>query len=97
MARVITGHGPFPSTYAGRGRRERGAARAWSGFLTWDDLAEYATFMRDLVAAVEREFSAGRSAAEAAAGLELPDRYADYDLTNLEAAVAVLYAELDAR
>lgn len=97
VARVITGHGPFPSTYAGRGRRERGMARAWSGFMTWDDLAEYAAFVRDLVAAVEREFAAGRDADEAAAGLELPDRYADYDLTDLEAAVAALYAELEAR
>ncbi len=96
VARVITGHGPFPSTYAGRGRRERGAARAWSGFLTWDDLAEYAAFMRDLVTAVEREFTAGRSAAEAAT-LALPDRYAEYDLTGLPAAVDALYAELAAR
>ncbi len=97
VARVITGHGPFPSTYAGRGRRERGAARAWSGFLTWDDLAEYAAFTRDLVSAVEREFEAGRSAAEAAAGLELPDRYAGYDLTDLQAAVDALYTELASR
>ncbi len=97
VARVITGHGPFPSTYAGRGRRERGAARAWSGFLTWDDLAEYAAFARALVTAVEREFTAGRSAAEAAAGLALPDRYADYDMTGLPAAVDALYAELAAR
>ena len=97
VARVITGHGPFPSTYAGRGRRERGAARAWSGFLTWDDLAEYAAFMRDLVAAVEREFEAGRGSADAAGALALPDRYAGYDLTNLPAAVDALYAELAAR
>ena len=97
VARVITGHGPFPSTYAGRGRRERGRARAWSGFLTWDDLAEYAAFVRDLVTAVEREFAAGRSASDAAAGLALPDRYAGYDLTNLPAAVEALYAELAAR
>ncbi len=97
VARVITGHGPFPSTYAGRGRRERGAARAWSGFLTWDDLAEYAAFMRDLVTAVEREFAAGRGAADAAGALALPDRYAGYDLTNLPAAVEALYKELAAR
>ena len=99
VARVITGHGPFPSTYAGRGRRERGAARAWSGFLTWDDLAEYAAFTRDLVTAVEREFAAGSGAAEAAAALalELPGRYADYDLTNLQAAVDAIFAELAAR
>lgn len=99
VARVITGHGPFPSTYAGRGRRERGAARAWSGFLTWDDLAEYAAFTRDLVAAAEREFAAGSSVAEATAALELelPGQYADYDLTNLQAAVDALYTELTAR
>ena len=99
VARVITGHGPFPSTYAGRGRRERGAARAWSGFLTWDDLAEYAAFTRAIVSAVEREFTAGRGAAEATAALELelPGRYADYDLTNLQAAVDALYTELAAR
>jgi glyoxylase-like metal-dependent hydrolase (beta-lactamase superfamily II) len=97
VARVITGHGPFPTTYAGRGRRERGAARAWSGFLTWDDLAEYAEFTRDLVTAVEREFSAGSSAGDAAAALRLPDRYAGYDLTGLQAAVDALYAELTGR
>ena len=97
VARVITGHGPFPTTYAGRGRRDRGAARAWSGFLTWDDLAEYAEFTRDLVTAVEREFSAGSSAGDAAAALQMPDRYAGYDLTGLRAAVDALYAELAAR
>ena len=99
VARVITGHGPFPSTYAGRGRRERGAARAWSGFLTWDDLVEYAAFTRELVTAVEAEFAAGRSAGDAAAALALalPDRYAGYDLTDLPAAVDALFAELAAR
>jgi cyclase len=99
VARVISGHGPFPSTYAGRGRRERGAARAWSGFLTWDDLVEYAAFTRELVTAVEAEFAAGRSAGDAAAALALalPDRYAGYDLTDLPAAVDALYAELAAR
>ena len=99
VARVITGHGPFPSTYAGRGRRERGAARAWSGFLTWDDLVEYAAFTRELVTAVEAEFAAGRSAGDAAAALALalPDRYAGFDLTDLPAAVDALFAELAAR
>ena len=99
VARVITGHGPFPSTYAGRGRRERGAARAWSGFLTWDDLVEYTAFTRELVTAVEAEFAAGRSAGDAAAALALalPDRYAGYDLTDLPAAVDALFAELAAR
>ena len=92
VTRVITGHGPFPSTYAGRGRREQGAARPWSGFLTWGDLAEYAAFTRDLATAAEREFAAGRAAGDAAAALarELAPRYAGYDLAGLPAAVAAL-------
>ena len=34
---------------------------------------------------------------EAAEALELPDRYAGYDLTNLPAAVDALYTELAAQ
>ena len=38
--RVITAHGPIPTTYAGRGRLDRGDRRAWTGWMTWDDLSE---------------------------------------------------------
>ena len=49
--RVITAHGPIPTTYAGRGRRDRDDRRAWTGWMTWDDLREYADFNSDRPAA----------------------------------------------
>ena len=94
--RVISGHAPFPSTYAGRGRRERGAA-AWTGWFTRDDLAEYADFNRAFLEAVEASHVQGLSAAEAAAALTLPERFADYDMAQAAANVVAIYAELAAR
>jgi len=95
--RVITGHGPIPTTYAGRGRRDRGGRRAWTGWMTWDDLAEYADFNRDFLAAVRASYEAGRSVDEAAADLDLPERYAGYDMERARANVEVIYDELAGR
>lgn len=95
--RVITGHGPIPTTYAGRGRRDRGARRAWSGWMTRDDLAEYADFNRDFLASVRTSYEAGRSVDEAAANLDLPARYAGYDLQRARANVEAIYNELAGR
>ena len=95
--RVITGHGALPTTYAGRGRRDRGARRAWTGWMTRDDLAEYADFNRDFLTAVRAAFEAGRSVDEAATTLDLPDRYADYDMEQARANVEAIYGELAAR
>ena len=95
--RVITAHAPIPTTYAGRGRRDRGDRRAWTGWLTWDDLREYADFNRDFLAAVRAAHEAGRSIDDAAAGLDLPERYADYDMEQARANVEVIYAELEGR
>ena len=97
VTRVITGHGPFPTTYAGRGRRDRGTDRAWTGFLTWDDLAEYADFTREYVSAVEEAFAAGQSVEEATATLAVAERYGDYDLGDAGVAIETLYEELSAR
>ncbi|MCY4120262.1 MAG: MBL fold metallo-hydrolase [Acidobacteria bacterium] len=95
--RVITGHGPIPTTYAGRGRRDRGARRAWTGWMTWDDLTEYADFNRDFLAAVRASYEAGRNVDEAAANLQLPERYAGYDMARARANVEVIYHELAGR
>ena len=95
--RVISGHAPFPSTYAGRGRRERGAAAAWTGWFTWDDLADYADFNRAFLEAVEGSHAQGLSAAEAAAALALPERFADYGMAQAAANVEAIYAELESR
>ena len=95
--RVITGHGPIPTTYAGRGRRDRGARRAWTGWTTWDDLAEYADFNRDFLASVRASREAGRSVEAAAANLNLPERYAGYGMERARANVEAIYDELAAR
>lgn len=97
VSRVITGHDEFPTTYAGRGRRELGANRAWTGFFTWDDLAEYADFTREFVDAVEIAFGEGQSAAEAATTLRLPVQYADYDMEHAVASIESIYTELSVR
>ena len=95
--RVITAHAPIPTTYAGRGRRDRGDRRAWTGWLTWDDLREYADFNRDFLAAVRAAREAGRSIDDAAANLDLPERYADYGMEQARANVEAIYAELEGR
>jgi glyoxylase-like metal-dependent hydrolase (beta-lactamase superfamily II) len=95
--RVITGHGPIPTTYAGRGRRDRGGRRAWTGWMTWDDLAEYADFNAAFLASVRASYEAGRSIEEAVAGLDLPERYAGYDLGRARANVEAIYNELAGR
>ena len=95
--RVITAHAPIPTTYAGRGRRDSGERRAWTGWMTWDDLREYADFNRDFLAAVSASHEAGRSVDEAAANLDLPDRYAGYDMEQARANVRAIYSELEGR
>ena len=97
VTRVVTGKGPFPSTYAGRGRRETGDRRPWTGWVTWNDVAEYADFNRDFLATVEEAFRAGKSVDEAAEGLQLPDRYADYGMSLARENVEAIYGELAAR
>ena len=95
----ITGHGAFPSTYAGRGRLEQGSNRPWGNFMTWDDLAEYADFNREFLETVTASHDGGRSVDQAMANLtlNLPDRYADYGMEHARANVEAIYAELGAR
>ena len=93
--RVITGHGPFPTTYAGRGRRETGARRAWSGFYTWDDLTEYAAFVRVFVESIVRSYESGQELDAALADLRIPVNYAAYDMANATASAEAIYAELE--
>ena len=94
VTRVITGRGPRPYTYAGRGPRidiERRSA----GRMNRDDLEEYAVFMRAFVDAVQAAFNAGRSASEVAADLQLPARYAEYGTEHARATVETIYTELE--
>ena len=94
VTRVITGRGPRPFTYAGRGPRADVELRA-AGRMSWADVEEYADFTRELVAAVEAAHAAGRTAGEAAADLRLPARYAGYGREHAQATVEAIYAELE--
>ena len=82
VTRVIPGHAPPP---------EGSPVRGW---MTWDDVREYAAFMQDLLDDVRASFEAGRSAEEAAASLGLQEQYPDYDLERAGRAVQAIYDEL---
>ncbi|MCY3843439.1 MAG: hypothetical protein OXH69_07845, partial [Acidobacteria bacterium] len=68
-----------------------------TGWMMWNDVAEYADFNRDFLAAVEAAYDAGRSVDEAAATLALPERYRDYGMEHARANIEAIYAELAAR
>ena len=83
VTRVIPGHAPPPPGSPVR------------GWMTWDDVREYAEFMQDLLDDVRASFEAGRSAEEAAASLGLREAYPDYDLERAGRAVQAIYDELE--
>ena len=62
--------------------------------MRWSDVAEYADFGRDFVAAVRQARTAGKTAADASATLALPDRYRAYDMSGALRAVEAIYAEI---
>ena len=71
-----------------------------SPVMTWADFREFGEFNRDFLAAVERGKAEGKTAAETAASLDLPERYAGYamsrgTLTSAEDNATKIYAELD--
>jgi cyclase len=58
------------------------------------DLQEYQRFTADLLAEVEAAKKAGKSAADAAASLNLSAKYPDYKSDRVKAAVDAIYAEI---
>jgi len=92
IARVVTGH---DSSIAVMANAASGSAIfANPRPMAWKDLEEYADFNRDFLAAVQEAIRAGKSAADAAASLPLPERYKDYNMQNARANVEAIYAEL---
>jgi glyoxylase-like metal-dependent hydrolase (beta-lactamase superfamily II) len=61
---------------------------------TLKDLQEYQRYNADLVTATESAMKAGKNAAEAAASINLTDKYQGYKSERLKAAVEAIYAEL---
>jgi cyclase len=61
---------------------------------TLKDVEEYQRFNADLLAGVEAAIKAGRTADEAAASINLTDKYKGYKSERMKAAVEAIYAEL---
>jgi cyclase len=61
------------------------------------DLQEYQRYMADLIAAVQAQHHAGKSADEAAASINLTEKYKGYASARVKAAVQAIYTELNAR
>jgi cyclase len=61
---------------------------------TLKDLQEYQRYNADLVTATQSAMKAGKNAAEAAASINLTDKYQGYKSERLKAAVEAIYAEL---
>src|SRR4051812_32270333 len=61
---------------------------------TLKDLQEYQRYSADLLAATESAMKAGKSAAEAAASIDLTDKYKGYKSERVKAAVEAIYADL---
>ena len=84
---LITGHATTP---IGR----EGTFTSFSPISKWSDLQEYAAFTHALVDAARAARAAGKTADEALAGLKLPDKYRDYNMTNARADIQRIYEEL---
>jgi len=92
VARVVTGHDNSIAVMANSASGS--AIFANPRPMAWKDLEEYADFNRDFLAAVQEAIKAGKSASEAAASLQLPERYKDYNMQNARANVEAIYKEL---
>jgi cyclase len=68
-----------------------------SPLMTPKDLQEYSRYTADLLAAVQAAHKAGKSADDAAVGINLAAKYPGYGSERVKAAVADIYTELNAR
>ena len=92
VLRVTTGH---DDAIAVMGPKESASAIfANPRTMTWRDVQEYADFNNDFLTAVRQAMTEGKSAAEAFAGLRLPERYKAYDMREARANVEAIYREL---
>jgi glyoxylase-like metal-dependent hydrolase (beta-lactamase superfamily II) len=66
-----------------------------SPLMKWSDLQEYQRYTADLLAATEAAHKAGKSADDAAASINLTDKYKGYTSEGLKLAVQAIYDELN--
>jgi cyclase len=92
VARITTGHDE--STLVPSNKESGSAIFANPKTMTWKDLQEYVDFNTDFLAAVRQAIADGKSAADAFATLQLPERYKAYDMQQARANVEAIYREL---
>jgi len=92
VTRITTGHDEASAAMANPASPS--AIFANPRTMTWNDLQEYADFNRDFLAAVRQAIAAGKTADDAAASLQLPERYKSYDMSQAGANVRTIYREL---
>src|SRR5262245_48961903 len=92
IARITTGHDE--SSLIPTNKESGAAIFANPKTMSWRDLQEYVDFNTDFLAAVRQAIAEGKTAADAYAGLRLPDKYKEYDLTQARANVEKIYREL---
>ncbi|PYR50518.1 MAG: hypothetical protein DMF89_09170 [Acidobacteria bacterium] len=92
VVRVTTGHDQASLTPRDAGSGS--AIYANPRTMSWNDLQEYVEFNREFLAAVQAAVKAGKTAAEAGASLQLPDKYKGYDMQQAKANVEKIYREL---
>lgn len=91
VARVTTGHDEASATSSNPAVNT--ASRS-PRTLTRAELQEYADFTRDFVAAARQALEGGKTVEQAAATLQLPERYKGYDLSNARATIQAMAREL---
>ena len=64
------------------------------GWLTVDDVRQYAVFCRELLAAVQEQLRRGNGVDAIAAGLEMVESFNGYDLRNARAYIEAVRAEM---
>lgn len=71
-----------------------GAIAPRSMLMSWSDLEDYADFNRVFLDKVREAIAAGLTAPQAAAGLQMPEKFKGYDMRQAAANVAAIYKEL---
>jgi glyoxylase-like metal-dependent hydrolase (beta-lactamase superfamily II) len=95
VMQVVTGH--EEGLAAERDPRASSVDISTPRTMRWTDVQEYAEFTRDFLEEVRRAIAAGKSPAEAAGSLQLPDKYKGYDMQRTRAAVEAIYREVQVR
>lgn len=92
IARVTTGRVDASASMADP--KSASAIFANPRTMTWAETQEYADFLKDFVAAVRQAAEAGKTAEQAAATLQMPERYKGYDMSRARENVEKIYREL---